>query len=354
MADVFEYLKWRGDLSFETVAPNAGDRLILSLLSFADFDGIVSNEIGRDEIPLRAAVKKYWMANKKQNNMSRLLEAMAQSHRFGYLWLSGYVTRLERRESLREQTQFAALSVRLADHLSVIYRGTDDTLVGWKENFNSLLLSPIPAQAQAANYLEKAARVGLPLAVQGHSKGGNLAVYAAAASEIPTDKILSVHDFDGPGFEKEFFATRRYRALRPKIYKFLPEYSIIGLIRDSDANIRVIKSIGRGLSQHNGFHFQLEGTGLVPAARLDINAMLLNSRLKRCLAGMNDQQREMFVESFYRLASSGGRKTVSELTAARRKLLYDFQHLEVQDKESVKWVTFEIFRQLFLGAQNNG
>ena len=186
MADVFDYLKWRGDLPFEAVPPNAGDRLILSLLSFADFDGIVSKKIGKDEIPLHIAAARYLTANTTaNNNMSRLLEALAQSRRFGQLLLSGYITKLERRESLREQTQFGALSVRTDGHLSVIYRGTDDTLVGWKENFNSLLLSPIPAQAQAADYLSQAAQTNWPLAVQGHSKGGNLAVYAAAASKVP-------------------------------------------------------------------------------------------------------------------------------------------------------------------------
>lgn len=354
MADVFEYLKWRGDLSFETVPANSADRLILSLLSFADLAEIVSERVGRDEISLRIAIGRYMSTNVISNNMSRFLEMLAKSRRFGSLPLSGYISKLERRENLREQTQFAALSVRLHDHLSVIYRGTDDTLVGWKENFNSLLLNPIPAQERAAEYLEKAAEVRLPIVVQGHSKGGNLAVYAAAASSVSVDHILSVYDFDGPGFEREFFQTDRYRALRSKIYKFMPEYSIIGLIRENDANIQVIKSMGRGLSQHNGFHFRMDGAGLMPAARLDVNALLFNSRLKRCLAGMDNRQKEMFVESFYRLASSGGRKTVSELTSARKQLLRDFQRLEMQDKESVKWVTGEIFRQLFLGTQNNG
>lgn len=354
MSDVFTYLRWRGDLPFEVKEINAGDRLILSLISFADFAGIVSDRIGKDEMPLSQAAKRYLASHPHSGNMKSLLEMLMDSRRFGNLYLSGYVTRLERQNTLHAQTQFAAISVRFEDHLSVVYRGTDDTLVGWKENFNTLLLTPIPAQLLAAAYLEKAAEQGLPLAVQGHSKGGNLAVYAAAASAVPVQTILSVHDFDGPGFEKTFFETERYGALRDRIYKFLPEYSIFGLVRENDCRMQVIKSAGKGLSQHNGFHFQLDAAGLVPAARLDVNAVLLNSRLKRCLAQMTDRQREMFVESFYRLASSGGRKTVTELTNERRKLLRDFQKMEVQDKESMKWIIFEIFRQLFLGAQNSG
>ena len=354
VSDVFTYLQWRGDLPFSVAEINAGDRLILSLVSFADFSGIVSDRIEKDAIMLGEAARRYLALHTQLGNMTRLMEMLANSRRFGELTVSGYVTRLRRQDTLREQTQFAAITFDFGDHLSVAYRGTDDTLVGWKENFNSLLLNPIPAQALAADYLERVSEVGLPLAVQGHSKGGNLAVYAAAASGVPVERILSVHDFDGPGFEKEFFETERYKALRPQIYKFMPEYSIIGLIRENDANLQVIKSTGRGLSQHNGFHFQLNEKGIVPAVRLDVNALLLNSRLKRCLGQMNDRQRKMFVESFYRLASSGGRTTVGELTGARRRLLRDFQRLEIQDKESVRWVTMEIFRQLFLGVQNNG
>jgi hypothetical protein len=178
MADVFEYLAWRGDVSLDTVEANEGDRLILCMLSFVDFEGIVSDGIGRQEIPLNQAVQ-IWIEKKGRSSdgkMRRLVLELAKSRRFGSILLSGYRTRLSKGEEPRSQLQFAALTVRFSSHLSVIYRGTDDTLVGWKENFNTDLMYPIPAQEMAASYLTQASSHGLPVAVQGHSKGGNLAV----------------------------------------------------------------------------------------------------------------------------------------------------------------------------------
>lgn len=355
VADVFAYISWRGDLDFAVVAPNEGDRLILSMLSFMDFEGIVSENAGDDELTLRDAVKAYFKKYPDGNfvparmipqNMRRFAAALANCKRFGGILLSGYQTKVIKGTRPDEQIQFAALSARFLDHISVIYRGTDDTLIGWKENFNSALISPIPAQSLAAAYLEGAYRLGYPLALQGHSKGGNLAVYAATSSAVPTKDILSVHDFDGPGFDASFFRSERYLQLKSKIYKFLPEYSIIGLIRESDCKKTVVKCTGRGLAQHNGFHWQYTADGLERAKRLDVQAVLLNSRLKRLYSSLSAREREGFIEGFYRLACTEGRETVTDLTSNRKKLLRNYKALNQEEKESLKLVLAELFRQI--------
>ncbi len=355
MADVFDYLAWRGDLTFDIIPPNEADRLVLCMLSFMDFADIVPNEIGKNEITLADAVDAYFKKYPKGNfiparlipqNMRRFTAALAGSRRFGRILLSGYRTKLIKGNDPDSQMQFAALTVRFLAHLSVIYRGTDDTLVGWKENFNSELVYPIPAQALAASYLEEAASLGLPIAVQGHSKGGNMAVYAAVASRVPTDRILSVHDYDGPGFDSTFFVQERYILLRERIVKFLPEYSIIGLIRESKYRKTVVKCVGKGLAQHNGFHWQYTPSGLERARRMDPRALLLNSRLKRCYAMLPPQERRYFIEGVYRLVSSDGRETVTELSNDRRRLLQNFKALNEKEKECMKIVFAELLRQL--------
>ena len=215
MSDVFDYLAWRGDLPFDTVAPNEADRLIFCMLSFMDFEGIVSRQIARDEISIKEAAGRLLSNTESVMSvqMRRFGEALMHSKRFGSVLLSGYRTKLSRGDAPDCQLQFAALTARFASHLSVIYRGTDDTLVGWKENFNSDLVYPIPAQKMAAAYLEQASGVGLPMVVQGHSKGGNLSVYAGVASSVPTLQILRIYDFDGPGFDGSFFKNERYGML---------------------------------------------------------------------------------------------------------------------------------------------
>ena len=361
MADVFDYLAWRGDLDFSVMPPNEGDRLILSMLSFMDFADIVSEGIGEREITLRDAVEAYFQKYPDGNfvpgrlipqNMRRFSASLAKSNRFGKILLSGYRTKLTKGVQPDEQMQFAVLSARFLDHLSVIYRGTDDTLVGWKENFNSDLMHPIPAQALAAAYLEQAARLSMPLAVQGHSKGGNLAVYAAVSSAIDTNEILSVHDFDGPGFDRAFFACPRYGELKGRIFKFLPEYSIIGLIRESDCEKTVVRCVGKGLSQHNGFHWQYTANGLERAKRLDPQAVLLNSRLKRCYYALPPAERKRFIEGVYRWVSTGGRETVTELSNDKRKLIKNYRGLAQAEKQSLKLVFGELFRQIMTDGDN--
>lgn len=353
VADVFDYLAWRGDVGFDAVAANEGDRLILCMLSFVDFEGIVSDEIGRNEIALSEAVQIILAKKGKltEGKMRRLVLELAQSRRFGSILLSGYRTRLSKGEDPRSQLQFAALTVRFSSHLSVIYRGTDDTLVGWKENFNSDLMYPIPAQEMAASYLTQASVSGLPIAVQGHSKGGNLAVYAATVSSIPEQQLMLVYDYDGPGFDRSFFEKDRYQRIRHKIQKFLPEYPVIGLIRESDCKKTVVHCTGKGLSQHNGFHWQYCSSGLSKASRADPGAILLNSRLKRFYGALNLEERKQFIEGAYRLASYGGRETVSQLTNSKRQLFRDFKQLGQSEKQNLMLVLSQLFRQMIYDGE---
>ena len=354
MADVFDYLAWRGDLSFDMAEANEGDRLILCMLSFTDFEGIVSKEIAQDEIPLSTAVQRCFEKGKvpSDEKQRRLMQKLAESNRFGGILLSGYQTKLSRGQSPVSQWQFAAITLRFSSHFTVVYRGTDDTLVGWKENFNSALMYPIPAQEMAASYLKMASVHGLPLAVQGHSKGGNLAVYAAAIASVPPEQIKLVYDFDGPGFESAFFETDRFRILRPKIQKFLPEYPVIGLIRESNFPKTVVQCTGKGLSQHNGFHWQFGSLGLLPAKRADPGAILLNTRLKRCYGALAPEERKQFVEGVYRLVCLGGRETVSQLASSKRQLLWDFKKLGKSEKQSLMLVLAQLFRQVIYGGEN--
>jgi len=362
MSDVFDYLAWRGDLTFSVAEQNEADALIFCMLSFMDFADIVSESIGEREVTIKQAVTRYFEKYPNGNfvpsrlipqNMRRFSALLANSRRFGEVSLSGYCTKILKGNEPDSQMQFAALSARTERGLMVIYRGTDDTLVGWKENFNSDLVYPIPAQRLAADYLERAARTGLPLTVMGHSKGGNLAVYAAASTAFSADRILSVLDFDGPGFPRSFFDLPRYGAIREKITKYLPEYAIIGLIRESDCQKRIVKCRGKGLKQHNGFHWQYTHRGLQQTGRLDPGAVLLNTRLKRCYGMLPSEERQKFIEGVYHLASKGGRETLTELTNERGKLLKDFRGLEQEQRKILKTVVAQILRQLLLDQEKH-
>lgn len=176
MANVFDYLDWRGDLTLGLVPLCDVDALVLSRLSYLPLDGLVPPEgatVG--------ALMRQLLTSKPPLLLpedGRFIPALAASQRFCEMRIMDYVNQID----LESQTQFAAITVALGDgrHF-VAFRGTDGTLVGWKEDFNMAFTCPVPAQRLAAHYAASAMlRFPGEFLLGGHSKGGNLAVYAAA------------------------------------------------------------------------------------------------------------------------------------------------------------------------------
>ena len=245
MADLFDYLIWRGDLPMDLVPPNPVDTLILSALSYLDYDGLVPGDF-LHPVPLHV-VEEAFAAMPDRDERVRvkrdadLLAACAATERFGHLKLAFY-----RSELLPQmQSQFAALTWLLPDGTAMItYRGTDMTITGWKEDFNMSFQSSVPAQEKALWYLEAFARVHMgPIRLTGHSKGGNLAVYAAART-VPEnqERSLSVHNHDGPGFHSAMLRDPGYREILERVRTFVPQSSVVGMLLEHEEPYTVVKS----------------------------------------------------------------------------------------------------------------
>ena len=190
MANLMDYLDWRGDLTLEISPFNEVDALILAELSFVDFDGIVPPpELGRG-LPLNEAAEAFFarhggkdvpMGVLVPDTISKMLRKLMTSPRFRNMTLNGYTALLD--DSIEQQ--FAALTIDLGNgSIYISFRGTDDTIVGWKEDLNMGFLEEIPSQKQAVEYVARVARQysDKTIRIGGHSKGGNLAVYSAAKS----------------------------------------------------------------------------------------------------------------------------------------------------------------------------
>ena len=185
MANILDYLDWRGDLTLSERAFNEVDNLILAEICYLDLSGFAPAGFETQQVTLREAWDAYFAAHPTTDmgvlvpaQIPVLVQKAAQTARFGSLRLLGYVNRIDE----ETQTQFSAMTMLLPDGSAyVAFRGTDDTIVGWKEDFNMAFTPEIPAQRYAADYLQQAAAALAfrPLLVGGHSKGGNLAVYAA-------------------------------------------------------------------------------------------------------------------------------------------------------------------------------
>ena len=268
MANIMDYLDWRGDLPL-TVSPfNEVDGLILAELSFINFEGIVPPpELGRG-VPLRDAAGTYFARHNGQEidmgvlvpgRIPDLMCRMAHSVRFGGMLLNGYC---ELMDDAREQ-QFAALTVELGDvSIYLSYRGTDDTIVGWKEDLNMGYLEVIPSQTRALEYLGRMTRQypDARLRIGGHSKGGNLSVYAAVkAPAAVQDRIVQVYNNDGPGFAKPLVGTPEHTRVADRILTVVPQSSVVGQLLEHEQNVEIVRSDAEGMLQHDGFSWQVVG-----------------------------------------------------------------------------------------------
>ena len=218
-SSLFEYLNWRGDLPFESVAFGEVDSLILSILSYVDYTGFVSEDFNIKKKPhvLLTVTKDFLRAQNGAipsmgliipKETVTLLARAAKTARFGLIRPFAYVNKI----CDESQKQFSAISFLLGNgDVFVSFRGTDDTLVGWKENFNMSFMHPVPAQSDAAEYLESVAlHTDGKIYVGGHSKGGNLAVYAAVKANAATKaRIENVYNNDGPGFDADFIQRNK-------------------------------------------------------------------------------------------------------------------------------------------------
>lgn len=316
VSGLLDYLAWRGDITFEQISFCPVDGLILSALSYIHFDGLVPEDTG-PSVPLKQAAERYLALPPMRRGRCRcpkdleLLRALADAPRFSRLGLC----RCADCFIPREETQFAALTILLGDNSAYLaFRGTDGTLVGWKEDFNLSFMDVVPAQLEAAEYIQDfAMSFPGPLRLGGHSKGGNLAVAGASLSAMKVrDRIESVWSFDGPGLNPYLLARPGYQELRTRIRSFVPKSSVVGLMLTHEEPHTVVDSDQEGLFQHNPYSWQVLGPGFVQLEEVDAGSRLIDRTLKNWLAGLTGQQREIVADTLYELLASGDAKMVKE------------------------------------------
>ncbi len=343
MGTVFDYLDWRGDLSLSAAPLNEVDNLILSLISYIDFEGILPSDPSSTPLTLAEAAKAYLRKHKGEAPyLGKLLPPQtvtcmvraSKTRRFGDLRLCGYVNRVDD----TQQMQFSAVTF-LSDKgkCYLAFRGTDDTLVGWKENFNMSFMQPVPAQLEAISYLETVAEA-LPgdLWMGGHSKGGNLAVYAAVQCDPRLrDRIMGVFNNDGPGFDRAFVESENYRTMRDRIRTLVPQSSVVGMLLEHEENYEVVQSTASGLLQHNGFSWEVLGDQFIHLDTVTEESRLIDTTLKEWLREMEPDAREQFVDSFYETLVQTGAKTLTELSSERVKLVKLWNTLDPKSRSVI-------------------
>ena len=324
MANIFDYLKWRNDVPFSTDAFGEVDNLVLAELAYTDFGGIVPKD--GEKVSLVDAHKAFFEKNDRADIMAKtsftakspfLMDDMVLGARFKDIWLSNYINEIDK----DKDAQFSAITIHLNDGTCYLsFRGTDGTIVGWKEDFNLSYIAETEGQRKAVEYLNNIASIyKKPMRVGGHSKGGNFAVFASAFCENKyKSQITNIYSNDAPGFREEVTGSAEYKSILPKITSIIPDTSVIGLLLSSGAKHQVIKSDASGIFQHDGFSWQVEKNHFVAAALSDM-AVFIEKTLGSWLGAMDDETRKFMTSSVFSLFEATGMDSFSGMSEQKWK-----------------------------------
>lgn len=326
MGNIMDYISWRGDLSFEQSQFNEVDNLILACFSYVNLDGIPAvtkqKGIGLKKLTeefMKLHTMKELEADKSFIRLAPfMMMEMAKSVRFGKCVVRNYVNDIV----TEAEQQFAAMEIVLEDGTSYVsFRGTDDTIIGWKEDFN-LSTGVVPAQKRAIEYLQKISEhTDGMLRVGGHSKGGNLAIYGSVMCKSAHEKILEIYSNDGPGFSREFQELPEMKEMMPKIIRIIPEYSIIGTLLEHEKEPVIVASSSKGLLQHDGFSWEVQGPALVRRDSLNKTALRFIEILHKWIDGMDTEQKRLLIEDLFATLQASGYENLSEVQSGGLKSL---------------------------------
>jgi len=357
MSNILDYLDWRGDLDLTQSPFNEVDNLLLAELSFLDLEGIVPAVGVADSISLREAIERYLLQREGMtihmgvlvpDEIPVMAAKMAESRRFGDMRLDGFRTCLD----VRQEIQFAAMTVDLGDgSIYISFRGTDDTLVGWKEDFNMAFLDTVPSQRLAVEYVREMAAIypEREIRIGGHSKGGNLTVYSAVhcGAEIQS-RLICAYNNDGPGFKRPMSEVSAYHAVRERIVTIIPESSVVGMLLEHDENYTVVRSNERGLYQHDGFSWEVLGTAFVHLQEVSEESLVSDKAIRAVIGEMDDAQREMFVDALFDVLGSSDAQTLTEMESDRSKtvsaMVKSYTELSKEARQTLSRALRTLFR----------
>lgn len=305
MPSIRDYLFAYGKLDWTLNPFNEVDGLILSQFIYMNFEGVVDRApVPMSQVCARMLQKPDFstMYPFMQQDDATLLVCLALRPRFRDCPVLEY----ENCFNEDRQEQFTAISVDLPHARIIAIRGTDTSLAGWKESFNLAFEKPIPAQRRAIEYVNKmGASTSLPLIVVGHSKGGNLAVFAASFCKREVqDRILRVYSYDGPGLNRRQAESPSHLLIKPRVQVFIPRGSFVGTLFTQEDALCYVQAGGLGLMQHYSYSWLVEGMGFVQAQRPTDPSAFMSATLRQLIEELSMEEKRLLVESLYEILNA--------------------------------------------------
>lgn len=315
MEKLTDYVKWYGRLGFDQAPFTDIDALVLTYLSYYDFKRVLPDEEAVLEIGelqrKNASLRLLSVGGNGGREAADFLNLLSLSKRYA----SVKVTHFSERYDLKIPIQFAALTFRIDENFAFMaYRGTDDTLAGWKEDF-MISFTETEAQKEAYRYLARSMEPGTRYMIGGHSKGGNLALYAVSKlNEALYERIDRVYLLDSPGFAPEVLPEKRISDIDRKLIFISPRYSVVGrLFEVAVSDKRIVLSDEDGLMQHDLASWLLDHGELCYVKEHDAASSYLIDAVNDWISGIPVSDRARMVDDLFQVLSSGGARTVSDI-----------------------------------------
>lgn len=358
MGNIISYLEEFGHLTFKDMPFNEVDALILSQFSYLKFEGLVPKLTENKEAVSLLVMKEQMkeevvFADERYEKDNRLLfDGMVDSIRFSTMACNYYADIIN--EDV--ETQFCAITCFPKDMIPVIvFRGTDENLVGWKEDFNMAFKKPVPGQRLAVLYMNQTGlRITDDFFVCGHSKGGNLAVYSSmnAFDDIQT-RIRRIYSFDGPGFRPELLCSEDYEKIAERIEKYIPKSSLVGMILENHEDYMVIDSYSIGLLQHNPYTWKVESASFIPKGEIYKSRQFMNEALNEWILKLDDEQLEVFVGTLFHILGGCDVKNLIEMAGDWRKSVNGMIRASKDISEQTKDKMLDIMQIFFEVLKEN-
>ena len=350
MANIFDYLTNVQYDSLYDIPLNELDVLALTELTYLSFDNLLDQSVNRlSDVATRVPRDSNMLTNKER---LQLLDQLSTHKRFKNSKLSNFVNDID----VELQKQFAAMTYRLnLDTYLIVFRGTHDSIIGWKEDFHMTYMNEIPAQKHALTYLEDFFKQHpkQKVLIAGHSKGGNLAVFAASQIQPELqEKISAIYTYDAPGLQAHLTETTGYQDIIPKIHRYVPQGSVIGMMLEVPDTPIVVRSLALGgIAQHNTFSWQTEGTHFVQLEAISSESLQIKDALKEWMDSVPDEELELYFNLFFGTILESGINSINDLSSTGaiehiHQLVSQAQTLEPQQVEILRNLT-----QLLLDAR---
>lgn len=349
MGNIIDYVDWRGDLTFEQDGFNQVDAVIFSQIAMIELDDFFKeySKLTIFEIynlMKHNGIKKYqYMGLIIPTDIIKLITKMAHSKRYKNLEVSHYVNIIDN----NKQMQFCALTVKINDRLSCIsFSGTDDTIIGWKENFNLVCMENIPAQLEAVKYVELIAKDVDELIICGHSKGGNLTIYSTYEINDETfQKVKKAYSIDGHGLTHKPTNEDNLEKRTKVIVSIIPQFAVVGRLFEHNERIKVIHSNAIGFYQHDTFSWEVLGRRFVVDKHgLDPDAVYIEKKVKNVIEDLDYTDKEQFVNILFSLLAAAKVEKLTDLNRKTILLIKSYMNLDPTSQKKISKVTLKLIK----------